>query len=202
MKNHKVQQRSSEWLQLRKGKITGTTLKNIMGTPYARGEEFYQKLAEKLTVGVSDEYENPMDRGNRLEDDAIALFEFETGMKTERVGFSEDDDDPTIANSPDRLIGETKAVEVKCPEGKNYLKIWQENKVPKEYWWQVIQYFVLNKKLETLYFVAHNPDIPMHPLHIIEVHRKDIEADIVKAREAQEKFIAEVNEALSKIIEL
>ena len=204
MKKHDIAQKTDKWFHIRKGKITGTQLKNIMGTPRARQEAIYEVLAERLTVGVEseDDYENAMERGSRLEPDAISAFELETGKSVERVGFVEDDDNPLIANSPDGLIGETEAVEVKCLGGKNHIKMWLTNKVLDEYWWQVIQYFIVNKKLQTLYFVGYNPNIPIHPLHIIEVKRKEIEVEIKEAREEQEKFLKEVDILLAKIIKL
>ena len=203
MKKHQVEQKTEKWQQLRKSKITGTTLKSIMGTPKARQDALYEIVAERLTIGVeNDEYENPMDRGNRLEPDAIAMFELETGKKVERVGFCEADTNPMICNSPDGLIGETEGIEVKCMGGKNHLKLWLTNEIPDEYKWQVVQYFVVNEKLEKLYFVGYNPDIPAHQLHIIEIKRADIVEDISIAKTAQEKFIGEVNEKLKEIIKL
>lgn len=203
-KYNEVEQKSNEWHHLRKGKITGTTLKAIMGTPKARQEAIYEIVAERLTVGVESEtsFENAMDRGTRLESDAIAMFEFETGKQVERTGFCEDDTNPMIANSPDGLIGETEAVEAKCMGGKNHVKMWLTNKIPDEYEWQVVQYFVVNEKLEKLYFIGYNPDIPVHPLHIIEVTRENIIEDIDKAKKSQEVFIKEVDEILKTIVTL
>src|SRR3972149_1852142 len=146
MKNHQIEQRSDEWHHIRKGKMTGTTLKAIMGTPKARQEAIYEVLAERLTVGIDDEFENAMDRGIRLEDEAIATFELETGKRVDKMGFCEEDNNPMICNSPDGLIGETEAIEVKCLGGKNHVKMWLTNEVPDEYKWQTIQYFVVNEK--------------------------------------------------------
>ncbi len=202
MKKIDIEQRTDEWHHLRKGKITGTTLKAIMGTPKARQEAIYEILAERLTIGIDDEFENAMDRGNRLEPDAIAEFELETGKTVERVGFCEDDDNAMICNSPDGLIGETEAIEAKCMGGKNHVKMWLTNKVPDEYEWQVVQYFIVNEKLEKLYFVGYNPDIPVHSLHIIEVKREEIALDIENARKSQEAFLQEVDSILSTLIEL
>lgn len=201
---NELEQRTPEWYHLRKGKIGGTGLAKILGTPYARGEYFYEIIAERLTTGnaEAEEYENPMDRGLRLEDEAIAAFEFETGKKVEKVGLCEDSENSQITNSPDGLIGDDEAVEIKCMGGKNHIKFWLDNEVPKEYIWQVIQYFVVNKNLKTLWFVGYNPDIPVRPLHIVEVKRSDKEKEIEKARKAQEEFIEEVNEKLKEIIKL
>lgn len=202
MKKHNITQRSDEWLHMKKGRMGGTSLKFIMGTPKARSDAFYELIAERLTVGVQSDYENPMDRGVRLEDEAIASFEFETGLIVEKTGLVESDDNPNISYSPDGLIGDSEDVEVKCMGGKNHVKMWLTNEVPEDYKWQVVQAFIVNPKLEKRYFVGYNPDISIHPLHVIEVNRKDIEGDIEKARLEQVKFLGEVEEKLKEIIKL
>lgn len=204
MKKHQVDQKSDEWFHLRKGKVTGTDLKSIMGTPKARQEAIYEIIAQRLTVGIENDlnYENAMDRGNRLEPEAIAMFEFETGKKVERIGLCEDDDNPLIANSPDGLIGKHEAIEVKCMGGKNHIKMWLTNEIPDEYEWQVVQYFIVNKDLQKLYFVGYNPDIPSHALHIIEVKREDIAEQIQEAEYKQSKFLDEVDTILETLIKL
>lgn len=202
MKKHNIEQGTPEWHQLRKGKITGTQLKDIMGTPKKREDAIYEIIAERLTIGVEDSenYENAMDRGVRLEPDAISAFELETGKSVEVTGFCEDDTNPMIANSPDGLIGETEAIEVKCLGGKNHVKMWLTNEVPDDYKWQVVQYFIVNEKLEKLYFVGYNPDIDIHPLHIIEVKREQIQEAIEKAVVGQKQFLLEVEEIIKKLI--
>lgn len=202
MKKHNITQGSEEWHHLRKGKITGTTLKSIMGTPKARQEAVYEIIAERLTVGVDMEYENAMDRGIRLEPDAISAFEFETGFTVDTTGYCEDETNTQIGYSPDGLIGETADVEVKCMGGKNHVKMWLTNEVPDEYYWQVVQAFIVNEKLEKRYFVGYNPDIPTHPLHIIEVTREQMLEPIKEARVAQENFLKEIEGQLSQIVTL
>lgn len=198
-----IQQGTDEWYHIRKGKITGTTLKAIMGTPKARQEAIYEIIAERLIVGVENgDYENPMERGSRLEPEAIAQFEFQTGLKVDTTGFCESDVNHLIAQSPDGLIGETEAIEVKCPGGKNYVKAWITNQIPEEYAWQVAQYFIVNEKLEKLYFVLYHPDISVHPMHIMEITRAELEKEINVALNAQHKFLEEVDEILKGIIEL
>jgi len=205
MKKNNVEQKTDQWLHDRKGKITGTILKDIMGTPYKRKEAYYQLIANKLSVGVEGDYETDMERGNRLEPEAIAAFEFETDLSTEIVGIIESDEDKDIAQSPDRYVkntNDTEAVEVKCPAGKNYVKLWLTNEIPDDYRWQCVQYFVVNPKLKKLYFVGYNPLISVHPIHIIEVTRETFEDDIRSALQAQHKILGEVNEKLLELIEL
>lgn len=201
-KYSEIAQGTAEWLQIRKGKITGTALKAIMGTPRARQEAFYEILAERLTVGVEEDYENAMDRGTRLEPEAIAAFELEAGKQVNRVGYCEDEENSQIGYSPDGLISDEEDIEVKCMGGKNHVKMWLSNEVPDEYYWQLVQAFVVNPKLQKRYFVGYNPDIPVHPLHIIEVTRAQVAKDIEVARSEQEKFLAEINSKLQIIIKI
>ena len=206
MQLHKMDQGSQEWHHIRKGKITGTTLKAIMGTKAARQEALYEIVAERLTNGRElQEGENAMDRGNRLEPEAVAIFEFETGKKTEKIGFAQSDRNDFIGNSPDRMISNTKEeemLEIKCPLGKNYVKMWEKDEVPDEYSHQVTQYFVVNDNLKTLYFMGYNPNIPVHPFHIMTIKRESILYEIESARDAQETFLQEVEANLATKIPL
>lgn len=204
-KHNNIIQKSDEWFQIRKGKITGTTLKAIMGTPKARQKELYGVIAERLTVGVDNpevNYENDMQRGNRLEPEARTMFEFETGLKVDITGFCENDDNSLIGYSPDGLISDTEDIEIKCLNGANHIKMWLTNKVPEDYSWQVVQAFIVNPKLKKRYFVGYNPDIPTHPLHIIEITKKEIEKEMEEGKLEQEKFLKEVEVELSKIIKI
>jgi len=206
-KINNIEQGTPEWHQLRKTSITGTILKNLMGTARARQEAIYEAIANRITVGVAsdEEYENPMARGTRLEPDGIAEFEFQTGKSVETVGFCESEEIRGVAQSPDGYIkdtDDTEAIEVKSMGGKNHVKLWLTNEVPKEYFWQVVQYFAVNDNLNKLYFVGYNPEIPTHPLHIIEVLRETIEDKIKEAKEKQKVFIQEVDSILLTLIKL
>lgn len=201
MKKHNIEQQTPEWHQLKKGKISGTVLKALMSSR-TKKDAIYELVAQKLTIGVQEDYENAMDRGNRLEPEAIAAFEFETGKKVERTGFIESDDNEHIGSSPDGIIGDTEAVEVKCLNGTKHVKMWLEDEIPKEYEWQVVQYFVVNDKLEKLYFVGYNPDILLHPLNIITIERKELEEKIHKAKQVQLKALEQVEAILGNIIKL
>src|SRR5258708_36393341 len=95
-------QGSAEWFQKKKSVISGTRLKEIMGTPKARQGAIYEMIAERLTVGVEGdiEPENAMVRGTRLEPEAIIAFEFEKNLKVSKTGFVEHDTEQFIGYSP------------------------------------------------------------------------------------------------------
>ena len=207
MKTFNCEQRSPEWKKLRMGKVTGTGLKKIVGTPKAKKNYLYEILAERIVEFViSDGEENEekaMERGVRLEPEGIAEFEKQTGKKVEQVGFAVSDKNKYIANSPDGFIkvkGKySEALEIKCPNASTHLKYWLENVIPDEYLPQLIQYFIVNEELKSLYFASYDPRITMHPIHILKLERKDIEEEIKNYTELQIEFLKEVDLLYKKI---
>jgi len=188
-----------EWLNARRGKITGSRLKDIIvkrGTGQKIG--FYELIAERLAI--EPDTEDPMARGTRLEPEAIERFEKETGKKvdTSLVIWSREDNE-NIALSPDAFIGKTEAVECKCLSSARHLEAYLTQKIPSEYEYQKLQYFIVNDKLETLYFVFFDPRILSKPYFVIEVKRTDIELDIQFCLDYQENTIKEVNRIVNEL---
>jgi putative phage-type endonuclease len=194
-------QGTPEWFNYKLGRITGTVLADILGTPKKREDTFAEIVGERLTPEVDMEHlhENAMARGSRLEPEARLAFEYVTGKKVEQVAFVEHDEHTYIGYSPDGIISETEDLEIKCPEAKNYMKIVLSNEVPKEYHWQIVQGFVTNPKLEIRWFCAYNPEIPSNPIVIIPCKRSDYADDIAKAFDAERKFIEEVEQKLKEL---
>ncbi len=205
MKIHKMAQKSPEWHQKRKGVITGTSLKALMSSRKdTREDAIYELIAERLTVGVPEEYENAMDRGNRLEPEALAMFEFETGKVLETVGFAESARSRFIGYSPDSIVAGTdwsEDVEAKCPQGKNYVKMWLTNRWTDEYEWQLVHGFVVNPLLMKRYFILYNPDIPVHPFHVIPVTREMLAEQIAKAEAELDEVLPRLDRMMKEIIE-
>ncbi len=176
-----------------------------MGTKLVRDNYLYEIIAERLTVEDNIE-ESAMDRGERLEQEAIEQFEKATGKIVDIIGFAESDENEMIGFSPDGLIANngyyTEAVEVKCLSSANYVRAWIDNEIPKEHYAQIIQAFIVNEKLDTLYFVLYDPRVTTHPLHIIPVKRSGITEDITKYKSQELEFVAEVNSKIEELIEV
>lgn len=201
----KVEQNTPEWLQARKGKITGSKLKDIVvkrGTGKKLG--FYELVADRLSVDA--EYENPMERGHSLEVEARCKFEEMIG----KVVFDESvmlisDKNPNIAVSPDGLIKDksgkfTEALEIKCLSGARHLQAYFEQEIPDEYEAQVCQYFIVNEDLQKLYFVFYDPRIEALPMFYIEVTREEKESDIKFYEEYQIRELKEVDALVDKLL--
>lgn len=196
MKIINVEQGSEEWHSFRKGKISGTMLSDLYSKRGNRKIGFYELIAERIAIDPDDE--NRMDRGLRLEEEAIVEFEKVYKKKVQRVGVCQHDDYPEIIQSPDGLIGETEAIEIKCLSPARHLQAVIENKVPIEFEAQMCQYFIVNPKLETLYFMFYDPRILAVPVHIIEVHRTE---ELTKMCDKYLAFQLEQLEEVNKIIE-
>lgn len=181
------------WLDCRKGRVTGTRLKDLIVKRSAKPKKgFYEIIAERVAVPANNE--NPMDRGKRLEHIAIERFEKETGktVDTELVLITREDNE-NIAYSPDGTIGETETVEVKCLNSASHLEAWLTKEIPSEYEEQSIQPFCVNDKLQTLYFVFYDPRMPID-FFFFEVHRADIESKIADYLEQQIVALAKIKE--------
>lgn len=220
MKRYNLEQRTPEWDIIRAGKVTGTKLKGLMGR--TRNEWENLLVAERLAMtGIE---ETDMDRGNRLEPEAIIHFEKYFGVTVDRIGFTTHDDNKYVACSPDGLILKdgtskfTEAVEVKCLAGKRHVgaffdKIDVKEKwdpkdgpisywsvVPSEYQPQCLQYFIVNDDLEKLYFCFYSELISEIPMIVVQITRKEIEGEIAKAKAIELSSLAIVEQKMEKIL--
>lgn len=236
-----------EWLKGREGRITGSSLKDIVSTGgvtkelmmeelTAEGIEFkkadkkevleallpasskttlmrrmpkkigfYKLIAERLAL-PPEEGENPMQRGSDMEKEAVAKLEEHTGKKfnTSLVIWSREDND-SIAISPDGFddvpAGDPieEAAEIKCLGSANHIKAWYTNSVPDDYWWQVLQYFIVNPDLKKLYFALYDPRIQAIELVVIEVTRAEVQTEVDEYLEYERNTIAEVNDIVNKL---
>ena len=188
-----------EWLLARKGKITGSRLKDLIvkrGTGKKKG--YYELIAERIAVEPTDE--NPMERGNRLESEAVARFTKETGKEvdTSLIMWTKDENE-NIAISPDGIIGENEAVEVKCLSSASHIEAFLTNEIPSEYKDQVVQYFIVNDELTTLYSVFYDPRILVKDYFVIETNRDAVQKEIDEYTEYEMTTLAEIEQIVLKL---
>lgn len=187
-------QGSPEWHSARRGVVTGTRLASVMGTP--RVQETL--LLEMLGEIISDVDENDtsgksyaMEYGNVAEQ--VVKSEFIPYEITE-VGFIKKNE--WLWLSPDWLFelnGEIVwALEIKSPQVKSYVRYVLAGGIPEEYYWQVIQYFIVIDSLQYLDFVIFNAQIKDKAFRVrrIRVTREELEEDIQKATDQLAKFKA------------
>jgi len=167
----------TEWMSARSGKITGTRLKDIISKRGGTKKAFWELIAERVALPADGE--NVMDRGIRLEEEAMEHFEKETGKKVDKsLVLCVSEENENIAYSPDGLIGKTESIEVKCLNSASHIEALITNEVPSEYYFQTLQPFIVNPKLNTLYFIFYDPRIPAKPFFFFTLKREDFKEDI------------------------
>lgn len=210
------------WLEMRRGVIGSSKVKGI--APPKRGNStpqgVFELLAEKLAISKDGEPER--ERGLRLEDEALLL----TAKKFE-LDFNLDagmwlTDDGKLAVSPDAaentgILAPTYAGEAKCLDSKNHLQAIYNDVVGKkfpnyspldslkvstsDYTHQAIQYFVVNPKLETLYFTFYDDRIALDNLmHYVIVIKRDDVNEFIDGQEAYERNALKQVDEMIKVL--
>lgn len=211
------------WLDNRRGVITGTKAKAVK--PPKRGNGVPQGLYELLAehVAIAKDAEPERDRGLRLENEALELTAQKYGLKLNLDPGMWFTDDMKLGVSPDAAEDSnepTYAAEAKCLDSKNHLQAILNDYLAKkqpnynplnslkistsDYTDQVIQYFVINPNLNTLYFTLYDDRIALDNVihYVIEVKREHV-AEFVDAQEAYERdAIARVEEMIKTLKEI
>lgn len=189
-----------EWEQARRGKITGSRLGDMtLKQSKAKKIGFYELIAERLGIPADDE--DSMQRGTRLEPEAILMFEQETGNSVDRRRkLWMRDDNESIAISPDGDFNdEEDAVEAKCLASSRHIEAYLTGKIPKDYEYQRTQYFVVNDKLKRLHFAFYDPRLIAKPFFIITIERHEIEKEIMEAIALERDILTEVTAIVNQL---
>lgn len=190
-----------EWLQGRLSKITGTRLKNLVKKRKTEGEKigYYELIAER--IAIPSDGSSALERGQELQSEAIQIFEKETGKKvnTELIIWMREDCED-IAISPDGIISETEAIEVKCLSSANHIKAFFEG-IPEEFYYQKLQYFIVNDKLKTLYFCFYDPRLQVKDFHYYVIEREEVEDEIEEMLRYEKEIIQNINNVVDKLLD-
>lgn len=160
--------------------------------------EFYRLLAHKVAVPADDE--DPMERGSRLEAEALEKFASVIGtpISNELVMWVSDTND-SLAYSPDGVVSEEEIVETKCLSSAEHLYIYYEKEIPTKYQKQNLQAFIVNDKLQTLHFVCYDPRIPTLPIHSITIKREDIAEEIALYKQYEVQLMEELKALVTEL---
>ena len=139
-----------------------------------------------------------MERGHRLETEALERFTQETGKEVDgSLVMWVREDNESIAISPDGIISDEEAVEVKCLASSRHIEALLTNQVPKEYEEQINQYFVVNDKLQTMYMVFYDPRLSVKDFFFLTIKRDQEKVDELLAY--QNNIIEEVNKIVKQL---
>jgi len=117
-----MEQRSEEWFEARKGRITASAVGAILGnSPNGDRNSVMRRMVRdwhgaepEFTGNIATEY------GVRNENGALVEYQMESGNAVEAVGFVTRED--WAGCSPDGLVGLVGGVEIKCPFGKRKMQ--------------------------------------------------------------------------------
>lgn len=159
------EQGTPEWLELRRGVITGTKLEQAYKNSDALKN---QLLAEKMISFLPQSKTSAdMDKGNALEPIAKKVYTEQTGIEGYDVGFILHPERDDIGLSPDWIIdGGKKAVEIKCPKWGTHIEYIRSELPPKKYLFQLLNYFFCIPQLESIDFVSYDELNEVKPLDI------------------------------------
>ena len=135
---HKVEQNTDEWLNMRLGRFTASTIKNLLMKVTTKGyQDEIKRVAFEIVTGTQAEtFSNEwMQRGHDLEDEARNMYQAETFNVVEEGGFFTYGD--YMGASPDGLIGKDGLVEIKCPKYNTMIDYLMDGKVPNLYYTQI-----------------------------------------------------------------
>lgn len=109
-------QRSKEWFQKRKSRITGSIAGAVLGVnPWSSPEDVMRRMVRE-SLGVFDEFSNiATEYGVRNEDHATKCLEIDHDLEVKETGFHTYED--WLGASPDGLIGDDTVLEIKTPYG-------------------------------------------------------------------------------------
>ena len=196
-----------DWLEARRGKITGSRLKKLVvkrGTE--KKIEFYEIIAERLSkpLEVGEVKLSPLEHGHAYEAEAISRFEQMTGKEVDctKCIWSREDN-PNIAISPDGVVigtDNTEAVEAKCLSEANHLKAYLTKEIPDDYQEQKLQYFIVNDKLQKLTFCFLNPRLMAADFFTIEFTRADVMAEIEERMIFERQTLAEIDSIVDSLM--
>lgn len=202
-----IQQRTPEWFEIRKGKITSSEIYKIMGdrgfTEIAKTYllekacEFYGGVTEPVT-GQALEW------GVELEPVAIQYYEELTGIEVEKASFIIVND--FYGGSPDGIVEPHGIVEVKCPyKSANHFKHGLINspekfkKIVPNYYYQCISNMIC-AKAHWCDFISYDPrvaeDYQMF-IYRLELDPQEVDTITEKVNLAI-KYIQQLKEEIEK----
>lgn len=182
-----LEQGCAEWLQVRCGIPTASMFSSLItsaGKKSTQMDGYLNTLvSESLMGGPEESYSNDaMQRGNEIEPQARAWYEFHTDNTVEEVGFVLRDDEQ-VGASPDGIMPNS-GLEIKCPKAKTHVSYLRKMTLPAAYVPQVQGCIWLCER-ESWDFLSYHPDMP--PM-LITVQRDS-------------RFIATLESYVNEIIE-
>lgn len=198
-----VIQGSSEWFDLKRGKISASHIVDIMpgvkGKYMSSRKNYIAQLVCEILTGTTEETfkSGPMMWGTETEPYARMAYEAETWKEVVEVPFI---DHPLIDRcgcSPDGLVGDDGGIEIKCPNTATHIDTLFNDTIKRDYIFQM-QHCMACTGRGWWDFVSYDPRMnEKNQLYIKRVVRDDAMIDEIEAEAI--KVNAEVDAMLEKL---
>jgi putative phage-type endonuclease len=201
-----MEQRSSEWHQIRLGKVTASRVADIVsktksGYSTSRANYMAELIVERLTGKAAEHYQNAaMFWGTNTEPLALSSYEDRTGGLVEEVGFVPHPTIPMSGASPDGMVNEDGLVEIKCPNTSTHIETVLGQEVPAKYLPQM-QWQMACTGRDYCDFVSFDPRLPDGMKIFVRTVRRDVEM-IKSLEEEVSKFLAEMDAKIEQLKKL
>ena len=191
-----IEQRSEEWFKARLGKITASSVADVLaktktGVSASRGNYLIKLAIQRVTGQIEESYTNDaMQWGIDNEDQARVAYEIASGKFVDQIGFVDHEIIDWFGCSPDGLVNNDGLVEIKCPNSATHWEYFKTKEVPKKYFIQMqAQMSCTGRKWCD--FVSFDPRMPERSqLLIIRVPRDNTFIDLMEAEVME--FLIEV----------
>ena len=208
-----IEQRSEEWFQMRKGRITSSEIYKIMGKgDFSETAKTYllEKVCE-LYGGVTEPAVGAaLTWGTELEPVAIEHYEKLVEVKVEKASFIPIGD--YYGGSPDGIVSTEGIIEVKCPfKSANHFKHGMINsaekfkKIAPNYYWQCISNMIC-AEAKWCDFISYDPRVKeeyrmfIFRLELTEEEKIAVEDRVVAAFQYMRGLVKEIEEAKPKLL--
>lgn len=197
MEIYNFEQRSPEWYEIRKGKMTASKGATIATAGAGLKTYILEIMSEYYSSNPKQTYINDdMQRGIELEAEAILEYELRNNVKTQEIGFVLYNE--YFGASPDRLVNDDGLIEVKCPNDKTYLELLLTGKIKSEYLWQMQgQLLATNRKWCD--FVAYNPNFEKNMFVKRILADKNNQDSLITGIDIGSKLIEEIKEKIKQV---
>lgn len=114
-----IEQRSEQWFNARKGKLTGSNIGAALGVnPFKTPDDLIRQMVREYH-GANSEFVSNVATEYGTAHEQLAQFDYEmtTGNTVKECGFFVHPEHEWLGASPDGLIGDDGLIEIKCPYG-------------------------------------------------------------------------------------
>lgn len=201
--HYDIEQGSDEWYTIKLGKVSGSSVKRIMGDKGGHRSYMAELIAQRLTGKRKEIPTMPaMQRGIDLEPQGSAQYAIRENQTITSVGFVELNKD--IGCSPDGLIDDDGVLEVKCPEMHTHIAWLIDDKIPCEHVYQCF-HNIWTADRDWCDFVSYCPELsPNWNYFVKRVYKDEIlgvgrgEKSMAKLKDRVLPFVENLNHEIEK----